>query len=420
MVFLKGWIGDPKLVYNVFFWTVNPTDQKNFFASMGYQFTRRFSLYAGLNGLPGTRSLQGSHPYWLGHDRVMADEFFRPYFANGVWAQGEILPGLWYNVMAANNLSALGIKAHATGSQVGLRRVHVVDADDARVRSPRRIRRLGVPREGRDAVRLLHDGKPRRALHGFRHRRARQHAHQAGRQPECVRHRRAGARRHGEERELPGVVVRCRHEIQGLLPADRDLQPVARWLQGGRPAAGRVDSRLGLLRPGRVLPRQEEAGGLRRDVPDLRRQVRRLQQQQRVHRRRELVPVQHAKPPDERAVPESESTRRSAARSATTSAARRARRSRRRSRSSSRVRASELSNGEGPAYVAERHGHDSQVGVRNRIRSGRRGGDVRVAADGHAARAAGARLPRPSDPGLRTARLALPPDQLHPGRHGHP
>ena len=61
--------------------------------------------------LPGTRSLQGSHPYWLGHDRVMADEFFRPYFAYGVWAQGEITPGLWYNAMVGNNSSALGITA---------------------------------------------------------------------------------------------------------------------------------------------------------------------------------------------------------------------------------------------------------------------------------------------------------------------
>ena len=110
MIFFKGWLGNPKFIYNIFVWTVNPTDQKNIFASMGYQFSRRFSLYAGLNGLPGTRSLQGSHPFWLGHDRVMADEFFRPYFSNGVWAQGEVAPGLWYNVMTANNLSALGIK----------------------------------------------------------------------------------------------------------------------------------------------------------------------------------------------------------------------------------------------------------------------------------------------------------------------
>jgi hypothetical protein len=111
MVFLKGWVGNPKLIYNLFVWTVNTTDQDALFASMGYQFSRKFSLYAGINGLPGTRSLQGSHPYWLGHDRVMADEFFRPYFGYGVWAQGETARGTWYNVQVGNNSSSLGIKA---------------------------------------------------------------------------------------------------------------------------------------------------------------------------------------------------------------------------------------------------------------------------------------------------------------------
>jgi hypothetical protein len=41
----------------------------------------------------------------------MADEYFRPYFSFGVWAQGEIIPGLWYNTMVGNNSSALGVKA---------------------------------------------------------------------------------------------------------------------------------------------------------------------------------------------------------------------------------------------------------------------------------------------------------------------
>ena len=111
ILFLKGWLGNPKLIYNVILWTVNTTDQDAIFAVLGYQFTRRFSVYAGINGTPGTRSLQGSHPFWLGHDRVMADEFFRPYFSNGIWAQGELFPGFWYNAMAANNNSSLGIKA---------------------------------------------------------------------------------------------------------------------------------------------------------------------------------------------------------------------------------------------------------------------------------------------------------------------
>lgn len=111
LVWLKGWVGNPKLVYTITLWTVNTTDQDAIFGNIGYQFSPRFNLYAGINGLPGTRSLQGSHPYWLGHDRVMADEFFRPFFASGVFAQGEALPGFFYNVMAGNSNSALGIKA---------------------------------------------------------------------------------------------------------------------------------------------------------------------------------------------------------------------------------------------------------------------------------------------------------------------
>jgi hypothetical protein len=111
LVWLKGWVGTPKLVYTLTFWTVNTTDQDAIFGNLGYQFSPRFNVYAGINGNPGTRSLQGSHPFWLGHDRVMADEFFRPFFASGVYVQGEALPGFWYNVMLGNSNSALGILA---------------------------------------------------------------------------------------------------------------------------------------------------------------------------------------------------------------------------------------------------------------------------------------------------------------------
>ena len=111
MIFFKGWLGSPKLIYAVTFWTVNSTDQRAIFGNIGYQFSRRFSIYGGLNGIPGTRSLQGSHPYWLGNDRVMADEFFRPFFGSGVWAQGELVPGLWYNAVMTNNNSSLGTKS---------------------------------------------------------------------------------------------------------------------------------------------------------------------------------------------------------------------------------------------------------------------------------------------------------------------
>jgi hypothetical protein len=111
MVFLKGWMGSEKLIYNITIWTVNTTDQDAIFANLGYQFSRKFSLYAGLTGNPGSRSLNGSHPYWLAHDRVMADEFFRPFFGSGIYATGEALPGLWYSATVSNNNSSLGVKA---------------------------------------------------------------------------------------------------------------------------------------------------------------------------------------------------------------------------------------------------------------------------------------------------------------------
>jgi len=111
MVFFKGWLGNPRLVYTITLWTVLDTNQNAIFGNLGYQFSRKFSLYAGLNGNPGSRSLQGSHPYWLGHDRVMVDEFFRPFFNAGVWATGEPVPGLWYNAMLGNTNSILGVKS---------------------------------------------------------------------------------------------------------------------------------------------------------------------------------------------------------------------------------------------------------------------------------------------------------------------
>jgi hypothetical protein len=61
--------------------------------------------------LPGTRSLGGSHPFWLAPDRVMADEYFRPFFTTGVWASGEPISRLFYTAMLGNNLSQLDITA---------------------------------------------------------------------------------------------------------------------------------------------------------------------------------------------------------------------------------------------------------------------------------------------------------------------
>jgi hypothetical protein len=35
-------------------------------------------------------------------NRVIADEFFRAFFTQGIHANGEVLPGLWYSASVGN------------------------------------------------------------------------------------------------------------------------------------------------------------------------------------------------------------------------------------------------------------------------------------------------------------------------------
>lgn len=111
LVHFKGWIYDQRLNYQVILWTVNATEQVRIVGALTYRLHSAFNIAAGIGGLPGTRSLQGSHPFWQAHDRVMADEFFRPGFTGGVWATGALLPRFFYKAMIGNNLSQLGISA---------------------------------------------------------------------------------------------------------------------------------------------------------------------------------------------------------------------------------------------------------------------------------------------------------------------
>jgi len=111
MIFLRGWLFSQKFRYQITSWTVMSTDQSTLFGFMGYQFHKAFNVYGGTTGIGGSRTLYGSHPFWLANDRVMADEFFRGAFTNGVWVNGEVAPGLWYNVAVGNNFSTLGITA---------------------------------------------------------------------------------------------------------------------------------------------------------------------------------------------------------------------------------------------------------------------------------------------------------------------
>jgi hypothetical protein len=111
MLFSQGWLFDPKFQFMTFVWTVQDTNQVAVGGALSYNFNKYISLGMGWNAYPGTQSLQGSHPYWVSYDRVMADEFFRPFFSQGLFAQGNLLRTLQYRWMVGNNNSNLDVPA---------------------------------------------------------------------------------------------------------------------------------------------------------------------------------------------------------------------------------------------------------------------------------------------------------------------
>jgi hypothetical protein len=111
MLFSQGWLFSPKFQYSTFVWTVQDTNQVAVGGALYYKFNKYATIGGGWNAYPGTQSLQGSHPYWVSYDRVLADEFFRPFFSQGIFGQGITLPRLEYRWMLGNNNSNLDVPA---------------------------------------------------------------------------------------------------------------------------------------------------------------------------------------------------------------------------------------------------------------------------------------------------------------------
>jgi hypothetical protein len=115
-VYFFGWILSRQFRYMAYVWTSNASlgqaTQVVVAGNFNYRFNDSLTVGGGISGLPGTRSVEGNFPYWLTVDeRQIADEFFRPSYTTGIWANGAVARGLEYQVMVGNNLSQFGIDA---------------------------------------------------------------------------------------------------------------------------------------------------------------------------------------------------------------------------------------------------------------------------------------------------------------------
>src|SRR5205814_3662096 len=112
MFILGGYIFDTRLRYSFTVWTSAGAASIVVASNVGWRFNKALNLTAGYTGVPGSRSLVNTFPFFAAIDRSMADNFFRPGFTQGVWANGEPVKGLNYLAFLGNGLNTLSITAN--------------------------------------------------------------------------------------------------------------------------------------------------------------------------------------------------------------------------------------------------------------------------------------------------------------------
>jgi len=112
MFILGGYVFDRRLRYSLTVWTSTGAALIVVAGNIGWQFNKALTVTAGYTGVPGSRSLVNTFPFFAAIDRSMADNFFRPGFTQGVWANGEPLKGLHYLGFVGNGLNTLNISAN--------------------------------------------------------------------------------------------------------------------------------------------------------------------------------------------------------------------------------------------------------------------------------------------------------------------
>ena len=112
MFILGGYVFDQRLRYSFTVWTSAGAASIIVASNIGWQFNKALAITAGYTGVPGSRSLVNTFPFFTATDRSMADNFFRPGFTQGAWASGELGHGLNYLAFVGNGLNTLSISAN--------------------------------------------------------------------------------------------------------------------------------------------------------------------------------------------------------------------------------------------------------------------------------------------------------------------
>ena len=109
--YFTGFVLTPRLDFALLIYTSTATLSATPGGYVGYVFSEAFALRAGFFSLPSVRSLAGTFPLFHGTDRSMANNYVRPGFTQGIWADGELFPGFSYIAMLGNALNTFEVPA---------------------------------------------------------------------------------------------------------------------------------------------------------------------------------------------------------------------------------------------------------------------------------------------------------------------
>ena len=112
MFILGGYVFDPRAIYSFTVWTSAGAASIIVASNIGWRFGKALTVTGGYTGIPGSRSLVNTFPFFTSTDRSMADNFFRPGFTQGAWASGDLGRGVNYLGFVGNGLNTLNISAN--------------------------------------------------------------------------------------------------------------------------------------------------------------------------------------------------------------------------------------------------------------------------------------------------------------------
>lgn len=109
----SGYAIDPMIEFymNVDYNTVADQPIQMLMAWIKHPLHPAFRLAYGLGKVPGSWEWQESARYTLGAERSLATTFFRPSMTAGIWADGELLPGLHFHTLLGNGFNTYSLNA---------------------------------------------------------------------------------------------------------------------------------------------------------------------------------------------------------------------------------------------------------------------------------------------------------------------